>query len=209
MITSITGPLTEATPLRAVIELNGFGYEVNIPVTTAERLPAVGQSTKLHTHVVYREDSQTLYGFATLEDRNFFRLLIEHVSGVGPKVALSIMSRLSLPLLQSAIRNSDVATLSKCPGIGKKTAERLIVELRNRVGATDSPPEPTKAVGNEPQSNAASTPSSSASAVQDAVSALGVLGYKVPDADKAVRQALIALGGEATTEQLIKHALGR
>jgi len=208
MITSITGPLTEASPLRAVIELNGFGYEVNIPVTTAERLPAVGQSTKLHTHVVYREDSQTLYGFATLEDRDFFRLLIEHVSGVGPKVALSIMSRLSLPLLESAIRNSDVATLSKCPGIGKKTAERLIVELRNRVSATHSTPEPIRADGSK--ADAVKAPlASSASAMQDAVSALSVLGYKVPEADKAVRQALIALGGEASTEQLIKHALGR
>jgi len=208
MITSITGPLTEASPLRAVIELNGFGYEVNIPVTTAERLPAVGQSTKLHTHVVYREDAQTLYGFATPEDRDFFRLLIEHVSGVGPKVALSIMSRLSLPLLESAIRNSDVTTLSKCPGIGKKTAERLIVELRNRVSATHSPPEPIRAVGSK--ADAVKAPlASSASSVQDAVSALSVLGYKVPDADKAVRQALIALGGEASTEQLIKHALGR
>ena len=208
MITSITGPLTEASPLRAVIELNGFGYEVNIPVTTAERLPAVGQSTKLHTHVVYREDSQTLYGFATLEDRDFFRLLIEHVSGVGPKVALSIMSRLSLPLLESAIRNSDVATLSKCPGIGKKTAERLIVELRNRVSATHSTPEPIRADGSKAVAVKAPL-ASSASAMQDAVSALSVLGYKVPEADKAVRQALIALGGEASTEQLIKHALGR
>lgn len=209
MITSITGPIVEATPLRAVIELNGLGYEVNIPVTTAERLPAVGSQAKLHTHVVYREDSQTLYGFATIEDRDFFRLLIEHVSGVGPKVALSIMSRLSLPLLENAIRNSDIATLSKCPGIGKKTAERLVVELRSRVGNTapDSP-----STNQSPAPSGASTTSptpASASMVQDAVAALSVLGYKVPDADKAVRQALVALGAGASTEQLIKHALGR
>lgn len=209
MITSITGPLVEATPLRAVIELNGFGYEVNVPVTTAERLPQVGEKAKLHTHVVYREDSQTLYGFATVEDRDFFRLLIEHVSGVGPKVALSIMSRLSLPLLESAIRNSDVATLSKCPGIGKKTAERLIIELRNRVGAAPAAGDSQKA-GETSLGAKTGTPVASASnAVQDAVAALAVLGYKVPEADKAVRQAMVALSGNATTEQLIKHALGR
>lgn len=202
MITSIRGPLAEATPLRAVIELNGLAYEVNIPVTTAERLPGTGQEVKLHTHVVYREDSQTLYGFSTTADRDFFRMMIDHVSGVGPKVALSIMSRLSLPLLESAIRDGDVATLSKCPGIGKKTAERLVIELRSRVGSTaktstaTSPP-----VGAEA--------SATGGAITDAVAALAVLGYKTAEADKAVRQAMIALGGEASTEQLIKHALGR
>src|ERR1700677_4353639 len=135
MITSIRGILTESALVRAVVEVEGFGYEVHLPVTTAERLPAVGSTVKLHTLVVYREDSQTLYGFATAEDRDFFRLMIEHVTGIGPKMALSIMSRLSLPLLQGAIRSGDIATLSKCPGIGKKTAERLVVELRARVGA--------------------------------------------------------------------------
>src|SRR5258707_9198966 len=136
MITSIQGTLTAATPLRAIVELNGFGYEVNIPITTAERLPATGTAVKLHTHVVYREDAQTLYGFTTAEERDFFRLMIEHVTGVGPKVALTIMSKLSLPLLQGAIRLGDVGTLAQCPGIGKKTAERLVVELKAKVGAT-------------------------------------------------------------------------
>ncbi|GAB5560094.1 MAG: Holliday junction branch migration protein RuvA [Synoicihabitans sp.] len=205
MITSIRGPIAAATPLRAVIELNGLGYEVNIPVTTAERLPGVGQEVHLHTLVVYREDSQTLYGFATAEDRDFFRMMIDHVSGVGPKVALSIMSRLSLPLLQSAIRDGDVATLSKCPGIGKKTAERLVIELRNRVGAatTESPAVSTGTPGNQPEGSATTM------AVTDAIAALAVLGYKTAEADKSIRQAMVALGGEATTEQLIKHALGR
>lgn len=203
MITSIRGPLVEATPLRAVIEINGLAYEVNIPVTTAEKLPVTGQEVKLHTHVVYREDSQNLYGFATTEDRDFFRMMIDHVSGIGPKVALSIMSRLSLPLLQSAIRDGDVATLSKCPGIGKKTAERLVIELRSRIGSSSAP-------------SAESSPAAGAGggvkpggALSDAVAALSVLGYKTAEADKAVRQAMIALGGEASTEQLIKHALGR
>ncbi|WP_232766880.1 Holliday junction branch migration protein RuvA [Geminisphaera colitermitum] len=136
MITSIQGLLTEATPLRAVVEINGFGYEVNIPVTTAEKLPAVGAKVKLHTIVIYREDAQTLYGFASPEERDFFRLMIEQVSGVGPKLALTIMSRMSLPVLEGAIRAGDISSLSKCPGIGKKTAERLVVELRAKVGAS-------------------------------------------------------------------------
>ncbi|WP_221028756.1 Holliday junction branch migration protein RuvA [Actomonas aquatica] len=205
MITYLTGTLTEATPLRAVVELNGIGYEVHVPVTTAERLPQTGNSVKLHTHVVYREDSQTLYGFATTEDRDFFCMLIEHVSGVGPKVALSIMSRLSLPLLESAIREGDVTTLSKCPGIGKKTAERLVVELRNRLGAASSAPSPVAGDGKAGGPDGA--PGSGA--VTDAIAALTVLGYKTADADKAVRRALVALGGAPSTEALIKKALGR
>src|SRR3569833_3699310 len=138
MITSIQGKLESATPLRAVVELNGFGYEVNVPVTTAEKLPAPGANVKLHTLVIYREGSQTLYGSATPAERDFFRLLIENVTGVGPKLALTIMRRLSLPSLESAIRMGDITTLAKCPGIGKKTAERLVVELRSRVGASDA-----------------------------------------------------------------------
>jgi len=201
MITSITGPLAEATPLRAVIDLNGLGYEVHIPVTTAERLPAIGSQVKLHTHVVYREDSQTLYGFATTDDRDFFKMMIEHVSGIGPKVALSIMSRLSLVLLTQAIHDSDVATLSKCPGIGKKTAERLVIELRSRVGPATSQSTVSSALG--------AAPTAASRTISDAIAALAVLGYKTADADKAIRQATIALGSDAPTEKLIKHALGR
>ncbi|MCF7686779.1 MAG: Holliday junction branch migration protein RuvA [Cephaloticoccus sp.] len=199
MITSIQGTLTSATPLRVIIELNGFGYEVNIPVTTAEKLPPTGTTAKLHTLVIYREDAQTLYGFATPAERDFFRLMIEHVSGVGPKVALTIMSKLSLPALESAISAGDIATLAKCPGIGKKTAERLVVELKSKVSG-----------------NAGSTagviladgmPVAGSSRHGDAVLALTALGYKPADADKAVRNAALILGSEATTEKLIKKAL--
>jgi Holliday junction DNA helicase RuvA len=202
MITSIQGTLVEATPLVAVVEVNGLGYEVNVPVTTAERLPARGGTVKLHTWVVYREDAQTLYGFASAAERDFFRLLVEKVTGVGPKVALSIMSRLSLPMLQSAIASGDVATLAKCPGIGRKTAERLIIELKGKfapAGDTSIPlgdpagPKPGQEVTHHQR---------------DAVMALIALGYKAADADKSVRQAWIALGPDATTEQLIKKALG-
>ena len=204
MITSIQGLLTEATPLRAIIELNGLGYEVNIPVTTAEKLPATGATVKLHTLVIYREDAQTLYGFATIPERDFFRLMIEHVTGVGPKMALTIMSKLSLPSLESAIRMGDIATLAKCPGIGKKTAERLVVELRSKVGASSSDP---IALGGDPAG--ASDPTNAGdSRIRDAVLALTTLGYKAADADEAVRRASLTLGTKATTEQLIKKALG-
>ena len=198
MITSIQGKLESATPLRAIVELNGFGYEVNIPVTTAEKLPQPGGTVKLHTLVIYREDAQTLYGFATPAERDFFRLMIENVTGVGPKLALTIMSRLSLPSLESAIRLGDITTLSKCPGIGKKTAERLVVELKAKLGAADTPI--TLATGNP---EAAGGPS----AHRDAVSALIALGYKAADADQAIRRAALALGANATTEALIKKAL--
>lgn len=207
MITSIQGVLAAATPLRAVVELNGLGYEVNVPVTTAERLPAVGAAVKLHTLVIYREDAQTLYGFATPEERDFFRLMIENVTGVGPKMALSIMSRLSLPLLESAIRLGDVATLAKSPGIGTKTAERLVVELRGKIGTGASPA--TAGAAGSPVAGEGAGAAEGDSRVRDAVLALTALGYKAADADQAVRRAMIALGASATTEALVKKALGR
>lgn len=199
MITSIQGTLATATPLLAVIELNGFGYEVNIPVTTAEKLPPPGATIKLHTVVIYREDAQTLYGFASPAERDFFRLMIEHVTGVGPKMALTIMSRLSLPLLENAIRAGDVGTLARCPGIGKKTAERLVVELRAKVGADGTAATALAAA------TGASNPADGAH--RDAVAALVALGFRPADADQSVRQAALALGERATTESLIKRAL--
>lgn len=201
MITSIQGTLVSATPLHAIVELNGFGYEVNIPVTTAEKLPAPGAQVKLHTLVIYREDSQTMYGFASTADRDFFRLMIEHVTGVGPKVALSIMSRLSLALLEDAIRIGDIATLAKCPGIGKKTAERLVVELKSKVGPGSSAAPALSVDG------AAAPEAPAGGPHRDAVAALAALGYKTADADQAVRRASLALGPKATTEALIRKAL--
>lgn len=198
MITSIQGTLASATPLHAVVELNGFGYEVHVPVTTAEKLPSPGATVKLHTVVIYREDAQTLYGFATPAERDFFRLMIENVTGIGPKLALTIMSRMSLPSLESAIRMGDIASLAKCPGIGKKTAERLVVELKGKVGGTDIGA--SVAAGGE-SATSAEHPH------RDAVAALIALGYKPADADQAIRRAALALGAAATTEQLIKKAL--
>jgi len=200
MITSVSGVLVSATPLTAVIETGGLGYEINIPVTTAERLPAPGQPAKLHTLAVYREDSATLYGFAAEAERDFFRLLVEKVTGVGPKMALSVLSKLSLPTLKSAIASGDVGLLSKVPGIGRKTAERLVIELRDKLNPAD--------LGTVATADTGTSAPAADNRVNDAVLALTALGYKAADADKAVRQAWIALGSKATTEALIKKALG-
>lgn len=200
MIVSLEGLLVECAPLRAVVEAHGLGYEVNIPLTTAERLPAIGQRVKLYTVAVYREDSQQLYGFAAREDRDFFHLLVEKVSGIGPKTALNLLSRLSADTLKAAIAQSNVALLSKCPGIGKKTAERLVVELRDKVlsgGLTALPAEAAAPAGPD------------GSVFTDAVGALMALGYNAPDADKAARRALSILGAKATSEALVKKALAQ
>ena len=200
MIASLRGTLLSATPLHAVVEVAGVGYEVNVPITTAEKLPGVGQPAFLNTHVVYREDSQAIYGFATAAERDFFRLLIEKVSGVGPKVAMALMSHLSLPSLQGAIAASDAELLSKCPGVGRKTAERIILDLKDKMGGVSAiVPAGTVAAG----SSVGAAPSTFA----DAVAALVALGYRPPDADKAIRKAQSALGADATTEALIKKAL--
>jgi Holliday junction DNA helicase RuvA len=197
MISRLKGSVLESAPLQVVIEAGGVGYEVNIPVTTAEKVPPIGQECCLYTHSVYREDSATLYGFSTREDRDFFRLLVEKVSGIGPKIAISMLSRMSPELLRSAIASSDIALLAKCPGIGKKTAERLVIELKDKVGL------PTYGESVTSGAPAASGPSN----FQDAVSSLMILGYKPADADKLIRKATDKLGADAATEALIKAAL--
>lgn len=199
MIVSLRGRLSEAGVLRVVIEASGVGYEVNVPVSTAERLPQVGSEVFLLIHHVFREDGQALYGFAAAEERDFFRLLVEKVSGVGPKMALNIISRLPLPVLRDAIVRGDVALLSQCPGVGKKTAERLVVELKDKVGLE----------GPGVSVVASAVSSAAPSAASDAVAALIALGFKAADADKGVRAALTKLGAGATADQLVKAALGR
>lgn len=202
MIVQLEGKLIEATPLSAVVDVQGIGYEIHIPVTTAERLPANGADLKLYIYAVYREDSQSLYGFIDRPERDFFRLLTEKVSGIGPKIALSMMSKLSLPMLQSAIANGDAALLSKCPGIGKKTAERVIVELRDKVAAFKR--EPVTMTGAGLTGGSIQSPASNH---EEAVMAMLALGYKADIADRAVRKAREQLGDEATTEALIRASL--
>jgi len=196
MIISLQGVLVAVSPLRVVIELNGVGYEVHVPLTTAERLPAPGSAARLFTHVVYREDAQLLYGFGTEEERDFFRLMIEHVTGVGPKLALTIMSRMDLARLRAAIQVGDVNALSECPGIGRRTAERLVVELKSRLDAPGG-----NGIGG-------ALAGGGAGAKADAVAALIALGYKAAEAERAVQKAAASLGESAATEALVKKALG-
>lgn len=202
MIAILQGDVLEAGPVSAVISVGGVGYDVRIPVTTAEKLPPIGKQVRLYTHVVYREDEQTLYGFWTREERDFFRLLIEKVSGVGPKIALSLMSKLSILMLQSAISSGDVALLSKTPGIGKKSAERIVVELRDKVLPSGSGASVTSA-----DAPKATEVRQEESRIQDAVAALMTLGYKLQDADKAVQKAVAACPPDASTQDLIRKAL--
>jgi Holliday junction DNA helicase RuvA len=200
MIVFLEGTLVEHTVSHAVVEVHGVGYEVSIPATAAEKLPPPGRAVKLHTLAVYREDAHQLYGFTTRDDRDFFRLLVEKVSGIGPKTALGLLSRLSVSTLKAAIANSDLKLLADCPGIGKKTAERLVVELRDKVFSGTAVSLPASAPDGD-----APPPS----AFQDTVGALIALGYKAPDADKAARRALATLGPAATSEALVKKALGQ
>ena len=199
MIGSIRGKLLSASALSAMIEAGGLGYEINVPLTTAERMPAPGAEVLLHTHAVYREDSQALYGFSTSAERDFFRLLINQVAGVGPKVALALMSRFSLEMLESTISTGGADALSKCPGIGRKTAERIILDLKDKLGASRGTSKSRQAM--------TGGGSSGSTAIGDAIAALLALGYKVPDAEKAVRKAHAVLGDTAATEALIKRAL--
>lgn len=195
MIVALRGKLVKSSPLSAVLDVGGVYYGVNIPITTAEKLPKLGSETFLHTFAVYREDSQALYGFATEADRDFFAVLVEKVSGIGPKIALNMLSRMSSTSLKSAIAAGDVSLLSKCPGIGKKTAERLVLELREALGAS--------AGSSAPLPYNPSSPTN----VSDALSALVALGVKPADADKAVRLAVAKLGEDANAEELIKLSL--
>ena len=201
MISFLEGTVESATPLEVVLNCNGVGYLVNVPVTTSEKIPPIGKSVRLHIHPVYREDTQALYGFAHKDERDFFHLVTSKVSGIGPKIGLNLMSRLSFQMLQEAIARGDAALLAKCPGIGKKTAERVCIELKDKVGLPNPP-----SSGSVP-SSMPDTPGASAQAYSDAVQALMTLGFKMDAADKAVRKASKDAGAEATADALIKAAL--
>ena len=208
MIAFIEGDLIECQLNLAIIQVGGIGYEVHIPLTTSEKLPALGQEIKLFTQAVYREDAQTLYGFADRESRDFFRMIVDKVSGIGPKIALNLLGSLSLPTLKTSIASGDVGMLSKAQGLGKKTAERIIVELKDKVLPKGSvaDPLPISSTG-APTDDVESV--NDLGPYQDALSALLTLGYKATDADQAIRKAADALGQGSTTEELIRKALGR
>src|SRR5207249_6914774 len=134
MITFLHGRLTYALPTQAIVNVGGIGYEVLIPLSSYDKLPAVGQPIEILTHLHVREDTHILYGFMTAPERDLFRLLVNHVSGIGPKLALAVLSGMSVNNFKAAVVNNNVALLSKISGLGKKTSERIVLELKDKVG---------------------------------------------------------------------------
>src|SRR5438046_3782723 len=134
MITFLHGKLINALPTQAIIDVAGVGYEVFIPLSSYDKLPAAGHDIRILTHLHVREDAHILYGFMTAAERDLFRLLVNNVSGIGPKLALAVLSGMSVNNFKAAVVNSDVASLSKISGLGKKTAERIVLELKDKLG---------------------------------------------------------------------------
>ncbi|WNW11287.1 Holliday junction branch migration protein RuvA [Pseudomonas sp. DTU_2021_1001937_2_SI_NGA_ILE_001] len=180
MIGRLRGALVEKQPPNLVLDVNGVGYELEVPMTTLYRLPHVGEVVTLHTHLVVREDAHLLYGFFEKRDREMFRELIR-LNGVGPKLALALMSGLEVDELVRCVQAQDTSALTRVPGVGKKTAERLLVELKDRFKAWEALPGVFTLVSNGP-----SPIEPVASAESDAISALVTLGYKPQEASKAV-----------------------
>ena len=190
MIGSVRGRIVSKTPPQLLVEAAGLGYELEAPMSTFFHLPAIGQEVRLLTHLVVREDAHVLYGFGTEDERRLFRSLIK-VSGVGPKIALALLSGLSVEAFALCVQTEDVAALIKVPGIGRKTAERLVVEMRDRLEAAGG-------------SAAASAVPAGASPEAEAFGALVALGYKPAEATRLLKAAG---PGTHSTEELIRRAL--
>src|SRR3984885_361093 len=197
MINFLHGKLIEALPTQVTVDVHGVGYEVLIPLSSFDKLPAPGGEIRLLTHLAIREDAHVLYGFMTSAEREMFRLLIHNVSGIGPKIALNVLSGMNTTALRGAVANGDVKALSQISGVGKKTAERIVVELRDKVGAA----------GAWEASSAKRSLSAEDQKLNDAVLALMALGYKQVDAHEVVRQAQAVLGPQASVEDLVRSSL--
>ena len=197
MITFLHGTLVEALPSQVTVEVNGVGYEVLIPLSSYDKLPPPGKVLRVLTHMAVREDAHVLYGFMTSEEREIFRLLINTVSGIGPKIALNVLSGMNVKAFRGAVANGDVKALSQISGVGKKTAERIVVELKDKIGA----------VGAWEASSARRALSPEDQKVNDAVLALIALGFKQIEAHDSVRTALALLGAQAGVEDLVRVSL--
>lgn len=200
MIGRIKGIIIEKQAPVLLVDVAGIGYEVEAPMTTFYRIPEVGKEVILHTHFVVREDAQLLYGFYEKEERELFRLLIK-VNGVGPKMALAILSGMEGSEFVSCVQDHDTNTLVKLPGVGKKTAERLVIEMQDRVKAfTHLAPQPELTAVSSAQQR------SPRAEINDAESALIALGYKPTEAAKAIA----AIDSEGLkSEEIIRQALKR
>jgi len=197
MITFLYGQLVESLPTQVIVDVSGIGYEVLIPLSSFDKLPPPGQPVKLLTQLVIREDAHTLYGFMSAAERELFRLLVNSVSGIGPKTALNILSGMNAVVFRGAVANGDVKALAQISGVGKKTAERIVVELRDKIGAAGA----LEAAG------AKHALSPDDQKTNDATLALMALGFKQADAHDAVRAAQAMLGAAATVEQLVRACL--
>lgn len=197
MITFLQGKLVEALPTQVVVDVNGIGYEVLIPLSSFDKLPQPGHDVKLLTQLIVREDAHTLYGFATPAERDLFRLLINNVSGIGPKTALNLLSGMNVVTFRGAVATGNVKALSQISGVGKKTAERIVVELRDKIGAAGA--------WEAASAQRALTPADQK--INDAVLALMALGFKQVEAHDTVRAAQAVLGDQATVEDLVRAAL--
>lgn len=197
MITFLRGKLIEALPTQAVVEVQGVGYAVLIPLSSFDKLPAPGGEVQLLTHLAIRDDAHVLYGFMTAAERDLFRLLIHNVSGIGPKIALNILSGMNPVALRGAVANGDVKALSQISGVGKKTAERIVVELKDKIGAA----------GAWEASSARRSLSDADQKVNDGVLALMALGFKQPEAHEAIRASQAVLGPQASVEDLVRASL--
>ena len=190
MIGSVRGRIASKTPPQLMVEVGGLGYELEAPMSTFFLLPAIGEEVRLLTHLVVREDAHILYAFATEDERRLFRSLIK-VSGVGPKIALALLSGISVDAFILCIQNKDITALIRVPGIGRKTAERLVVEMRDRLAAVESTPGTLSMVsGTSPEA--------------EAFGALIALGYKSAEATRLLKAAG---PGTHSTEELIRRAL--
>jgi Holliday junction DNA helicase RuvA len=188
MIGRLSGILLEKNPPQILLDVQGVGYELDVPMSTFYNLPALHEKVILHTHFVVREDAQLLYGFASNEERLAFRQLLK-ISGVGPKLALSVLSGLSLNDLAAAVANKEVGRLTKIPGVGKKTAERLLLELQGKFTVTGT------------QAMQGSTITSSGN---DIANALLSLGYNEKEADWAAKQLPKEVGVSDGIRQALK-----
>ncbi|MEM1096791.1 MAG: Holliday junction branch migration protein RuvA [Bacteroidota bacterium] len=197
MITYVSGTLAHKKPTDAVIDIQGLGYALLIPTSTYERLPKVGEATKLLTHFHVREDQQVLFGFATEAERMAFKMLIA-VSGVGPKLALAALSAMSPSELRDRVIDGDAAFLQRIPGVGRKTAERLVVDLRDRFAKADLPTEGGSLGGGS---------DARAAARADALAALEALGLSRAAGEKALRKVLRAHPGAHSADELVRLAL--
>lgn len=202
MISRLRGILLEKTPPEIVVDVSGVGYEVQVPMTSLYKLGELGTEVNLFTHFVVREDAQLLFGFASKQERALFRELIK-ANGVGPKMALTIMSGITAEQFVHVVNNGDVDTLVKLPGVGKKTAERLLVEMKDRLksvfGDVDAMVAHSVVVDAEPM-----VFSTAPDHKDEAISALLALGYKQAQADKMIKAIY---NEELSSEELIREAL--